>query len=85
MLRIAEYAKRWLIWARSGVNIDVKQLLEQGLSSDMARRLAQRLNQRLAIFLTESKSMYESKSISESKSLSLNGLYGLYMLSADLV
>ena len=37
---IAGYVKRWLVWVRSGVEIDLGVVVEQGLGSEMAREMA---------------------------------------------
>ena len=38
--RIAEYTKRWLIWVRSGVTVNLQQLVKYGLKSDIGKSLS---------------------------------------------
>ncbi|MCL1123195.1 hypothetical protein [Shewanella surugensis] len=39
---IAEYVKHWLVWVRSGVEIDLKQVIELGLNSDLGQALTRK-------------------------------------------
>ena len=34
---VAGYVKRWLVWVRSGVEIELGVVIEQGLGSEMGR------------------------------------------------
>ncbi|TDO96685.1 reverse transcriptase/maturase family protein [Marinomonas balearica] len=36
---IAEYIKRWLSWARGGVEIDLIKVIREGITSEMAKRI----------------------------------------------
>jgi RNA-directed DNA polymerase len=37
--RIAEYVTRWLTWVRSGVAINLKEVIQEGLNSELAKRI----------------------------------------------
>jgi len=37
--RIAEYVKHWLQWVRSGVEIELRKVIEQSFRSDLGKRV----------------------------------------------